>query len=358
MLFTVSRSDFARLLSDIGKVVEKRTTIPIINNVLLSASNGALSAKATDLDMEITKSISANVAEPGETTVNAPRLAAIVGKLGANDVTVSMAPSEELLIKAGRSRFTLGTLPVEDFPSLDAGTFGHTFDIDIGALFAPLKYSISSEETRYYLNGIFLHQHSEGLRAVSTDGHKLARNSTELPEGAAGLAGVIIPRKAIDVLSIFKGVVSVSLSNKKIRIAQDGTAITSKLIDGTFPDYERVTPKNNDKRLVIDRAALSSAVDRAATIADQTSRGVKLAVAAGGVTISMRTPDGSAVEEIEAEYSAEPIEVGFNARYLIDTLANCGGDTVAIDLHDPGSPALVRSLTNDNWMGVIMPVRI
>jgi DNA polymerase III subunit beta len=357
MQFTVSRNDFARLLSDVSRVVERRTTIPILANIMLTAADGALSVKGTDLDIEITRSVSATVAVPGSTTVNAARIAAVVGKLGTAEVHVTLDDGQ-LTLKAGRSRLTLPTLPVEDYPSLGVGTFAHTFDIDINALLAPVKYSVSNEETRYYLNGIFVHQSGATLRAVSTEGHKLARNSTGLPEGASDIPGVIIPNKAIDVFAILKGTVRVSLSSNKIRVEQDGAVITSKMIDGTFPAYERVIPRGNDKRVLVDRATLSSAVARAATIAAETGRGVKLSIVPGGVTISMRTSDGSSTEDIEAEYSNEPVDVVFNARYLLDTLANCGGDTVAIDLADAGSPALFSNPANDNWQAILMPVRV
>jgi DNA polymerase-3 subunit beta len=357
MQFTVPRSDFARVLSDVAKVVERRNIIPILNNIMLTAKDGALSVKGTDLDIEIARSCTATVSQPGSTTVNAARLAAIVSKLGASEVAVSLE-GDTLVLKAGRSRLTLPTLPVDDYPEIAAGTFGHTFDIDINALLAPVKYSVSNEETRYYLNGSFLHQHSGDLRVVSTDGHKLAWNQAALPEGADGLPGVIIPSKAIDVFAVLKGIVHVSVSTQKIRVEQGDAVVTSKLIDGTFPDYLRVIPRGNDKRLTVDRASLVDAVTRAATVAAETGRAVRLSVVPGAVTISMSAQEGTSTEDIEADYSQTPIEVGFNAKYLLDTLANCGGETVAINLNDPGSPALLSNPANDNWQAVLMPVRI
>ena len=357
MQLTASRTDLSRLLSDVSKVVERRTTIPILANVLLTAgADGSLQARATDLDIEITKTIGANVAEPGSTTVDAARIAGIVSKL-SGDVSLVL-DNGQLTVKSGRSRFVLPTLPPDDYPNLDQGTPTHTFDVDFNALVAPVKFAVSSEETRYYLCGVYLHQDGNKLVAVATDGHRLARHTAALPEGADGFSAIIVPAKTIAVLGAYKGVVSLSISANKITARADDAVITSKLIDGSFPDYRRVIPNANEKLLVVDKATLAAAVDRAGAITSEHWRAVKVSLAVGGVTLSMRSDDGESSEAVEAEWDADPLDIGFNSRYLTEMLTSASGERVTFALADAGSPALVTAAGNDNWTGVLMPMRV
>ncbi|HXP95139.1 MAG TPA: DNA polymerase III subunit beta, partial [Telmatospirillum sp.] len=238
---------------------------------------------------------------------------------------------------------------------------------DLKGLIDRTRFAISSEETRYYLNGIYLHAASSSgvpvLRAVATDGHRLARVEVPLPEGAPGMPGVIVPRKTVaelrKLLDETNVDVTVSLSETKIRFAFDDAVMTSKLIDGTFPDYERVIPADNDKVLEVDCKSLAQAVDRVSAISTEKSRAIKLSVEKGGLTLSASSPEnGSAVEELEASYDASPMEIGFNSRYLLDILAQIEGDAARFAMADAASPTVVREVTDSSAVYVLMPMRV
>jgi DNA polymerase-3 subunit beta len=276
----------------------------------------------------------------------------------------------QILIRSGRSRFNLQALPEADFPDLASGDMGHRFALgatDLKRLIEKTQFAISTEETRYYLNGIYLHtMESEGrsvLRAVATDGHRLARVESDAPAASAGMPGVIIPRKAVaEIIKLIDDAgerVTVELSPNKIRLALGSVVLTSKLIDGTFPDYQRVIPSGNDKRLVVDKGDFAAAVDRVSTISSERGRAVKMALAEGRLTLSVTNPDsGSAVEEIEVEYDATPIDIGFNARYLLDIAGQLEGETALFLLADPGSPTLIQDREGANSLYVLMPMRV
>lgn len=350
MRLSLPKADLTRLLTAVTKVVETRNSIPILGNVLLSVQDGQFSARATDLDIEVATSIPVLDALPGSTTVNAKLLADIAKKAGS-DVSLELE-SDVLTVRSGRSRFKLQTLPVDDFPSFAAGGFDVEFDVDLAALVAPTQFAISTEETRYYLNGVYLHTAEGRLAAVATDGHRLSRHYGDPRDH---FEGVILPRKLVSILP--KGPVRVSLSRTKARIATDDTTITGKLIDGTFPDYQRVIPTQNDKIVQASIADLRTAVERVSTVATERGRAVKLEIAPGGISLSVRD-DAEATDSIEADYSGEPIEIGFNAAYLTELLANLSGDTVRIALNDAGSPTLFSSPDNDALLAVLMPMRV
>lgn len=363
MRLSLPRQDLTRLLTAVTKVVETRSTIPILGNVLLSVEDGQLSARATDLDIEVSTSIPVLDATNGSTTVNAKMLADIA-KRAAGDVSLELADGV-LTVKSGRSRFKLATLPVDDFPSFAAGGFDVEFDVDLAGLVAPTQFAISTEETRYYLNGVYFHAIEDGdfyLRAVATDGHRLSRHSILLPEGvdtANIFKGVILPRKLVSILP--KGNVHVSLSPTKVRIqtsngANGDTVITSKLIDGTFPDYQRVIPTGNDKIVLSSIAELRTAVERVSTVATERGRAVKLEIAPGQIGLSVRG-DAEATDVVEADYSGEPFEIGFNSAYLTELLGNLTGDTVRIALNDGGSPTIFTG-GDENLLTVCMPMRV
>lgn len=350
MRLSLPRQDLTRLLTAVTKVVETRSTIPILGNVLLSVEDGQFSARATDLDIEVSTSIPVLDALPGNTTVNAKLLADIAKKAGS-DVSLEL-DGDTLTVKSGRSRFRLATLPVEDFPSFAAGGFDVEFDVDLAALVAPTQFAMSTEMTRYYLCGVFLHNPGSALVAVATDGHRLSRHTGPF---LASFDGVILPRKLVSILP--KGTVTVSLSSTKARIATDDTTITSKLIDGAFPDYQRVIPTGNDKIVLADRKALATAVERVSTVATERGRAVKLEIAPGQIALSVRG-DAVATDAVEADYSGEPIEIGFNAAYLTELLANLSGDTVRIALNDGGSPTLFSAPGDETLLAVLMPMRV
>jgi DNA polymerase-3 subunit beta len=372
MKVTVERAELLKSLGHVHRVVERRNTIPILANVLIRAEGGKLSLKATDLDLEVTDSIAAEVGPADATTVPAHMFYEIVRKLpeGAQIVIEGSGDRAVLSIRAGRSRFTLQTLPQSDFPDLAAGEMTHSFTMpaaDLKRLIDKTQFAISTEETRYYLNGIYLHAAGTAkaatLRAVATDGHRLAQVELPLPEGAAGMPGVIVPRKTVAevqrLIETGEGEVAIELSAGKIRLAIGNVTLTSKLIDGTFPDYGRVVPQNNDKSLIVDKKDFENAVDRVSTVSSERGRAVKLAIAGGKLVLSVTNPDsGSATEEIEVEYDAEPLDIGFNSRYLLDIANQIEGEVAVLKLADPGSPTLIQDKDAKGALYVLMPMRV
>jgi DNA polymerase-3 subunit beta len=274
-----------------------------------------------------------------------------------------------LAIRAGRSRFTLQTLPESDFPDLAAGDMTHRFTLaggDAKTLIEKTQFAISTEETRYYLNGIYLHYvdgKSPTLRAVATDGHRLAQFELPAPAGANGMPGIIVPRKTVGELQRLiedsAAELTIELSINKIRFTMGEIVLTSKLIDGTFPDYGRVIPLGNDKLLTVDKADFEAAVDRVSTVSSERGRAVKLSLANGKLTLSVTNPDsGSATEEIEVDYQGDPLDIGFNSRYLLDIAAQIGGENAVLKLADPGSPTLIQDREAEGALYVLMPMRV
>lgn len=388
MKVTLERAALLKSLGHMHRVVERRNTIPILSNVLLRAEGQAVLLKATDLDLEVSESVAADVGVPGATTVPAHVLHDIVRKL-PDDSQVSLDSQDrggQLQMRSGRSRFSLQALPESDFPDLATEELSHSFALsssDLKRLIDKTQFAISTEETRYYLNGIFLHTAKvDGqmmLRAVATDGHRLARVQIPAPEGSSGMPGVIVPRKAVaeaqKLVEDAGGDVRVEVSAAKIRFTfGDGDAshqgrggglapgqiiLISKLIDGTFPDYVRVIPSGNDKRLTVDREQFKIAIDRVATISSERGRAVKLSLTDSKLTLSVTNPDlGSAVEELDVDYDSPAIEIGFNARYLLDITSQLDSDTMLIKLADPGSPTLLQDRDGAAALYVLMPMRV
>jgi len=371
MKVTVERSELAKSLSRVHRVVERRNTIPILANVLIRAGKNGLELKATDLDLEIVETLPAEVKQAGATTVPAHMIYDVVRKLpeGAQIELQSGGDRGSLAIRAGRSRFTLQSLPETDFPDLAAGELPHRFSLataDLKRLVDKTQFAISTEETRYYLNGIYLHAVEEKpakLRAVATDGHRLAQVEIPAPKGAGGMPGVIVPRKTVaEVQRLVEDggdEVQVELSPSKIRFSFNKVVLTSKLIDGTFPDYVRVIPTGNDKTLVVEKSEFAAAVDRVSTVSSERGRAVKLSLSSGKLTLSVTNPDsGSATEELEVEYDADALEIGFNSRYLLDITAQLEGEKAELKLADPGSPTLLRDQDAAGALYVLMPMRV
>lgn len=359
MRASFERAELARLLGPVSRVVESRNTIPILSNLLFSVQTGdapgfggSVSVRGTDLDVSITATGVGTVDEAGAVTVDAKRFEDIVKKLPAG-ATINVAlEGDQLIIKSGRSRFRLPTLPVSDYPDISVGKFDATFEVDLATLFAPVAFAISREETRYYLNGIFLHQIGAELLAVATDGHRLAKHVMAAPDGCASMPNVIVPTKTVSLVPT--GKIELSVSATKVRFSTDTLVVTSKVVDGTFPDYQRVIPAGNDKVARADREPLVGAVDRVSLMA--TGRGVKLSFAAGGVVLSARGEDGDASDEVAVEFDAEPLEIGFNSGYLRDVLAAFTGDQIEVRMNDAGSPGLITD--GGALQCVLMPLRV
>ena len=369
MRVTLERGALLKALGHVQSVVERRNTIPILSNVLLDAQDGQMRLTATDLDLAIVEQVPAQASVAGATTVAAHTLFDICRKL-PDGAQVELAVADgRMMLAAGRSRFQLATLPREDFPAIADGDmpFGFVLPaVTLRQMIDKTRFAISTEETRYYLNGILLHVTDEAkpaLRAVATDGHRLARVAIPRPEGAVGMPDIIVPRKAIaelrKLLDEADGDVRVQLSASRIRFSLGSAVLSARLIDGTFPDYGRVIPTGNDKVLKVDCASLREGVDRVSTIATDKTRAVKVSLEPGRLTLSVTSPEnGTASEELAADYSSDSMDVGFNSRYLLDILAQIDGGEAELHLADAASPTLIKDGPDSPALYVLMPMRV
>lgn len=373
MKLTIERAALLKALNHVQSVVERRNTIPILSNVLLTTGDGVLRLTATDLDIEVAESVTADVERAGQITAPAHFLYDFVRKLPENQpVKLDVSGDDpRLFISAAKSRLHLPVLPAGDFPLMPGDGFETRFEIhptELGRLIDKTRFAISTEETRYYLNGIYLHTVQNGagamLRGVATDGHRMALADTAAPNGSKGMPGVIVPRKTINelrrLLDAADGSVEVAVSTQKIRFACGDAVLTSKLIDGSFPEYNRVIPKNNDRKLKLENKPFAQAVDRVATVSAERSRSVRLAIEGDKVTLTVNNPDaGMATEDLPAEYGDAAMEIGFNARYLMDVSQQIEGESALFELAaDPVSPALVRDEADEHALYVLMPLRV
>jgi DNA polymerase-3 subunit beta len=367
--FTIDRALFLKALGHVQSVVEKRNTIAILSNIKIEAVEGAVNLTATDMDIAITEKIAADVSEEGELTVPAHTLYEIIRKLpdGAQiSLKGNAATGGKLEIKSGACNFSLSCLPSTEFPVMDRGDMSHEFTLtaaELVALIDKTKFAMSTEETRYYLNGIFLHAKANTLCSVATDGHRLAKIEVDLPEGAADMPGVIIPRKTVAELKKLvdeaQDDINISLSTSKICFICGDAVLLSKLVDGTFPDYNKVIPMDNDRVMEINSAAFSKAVDRVSTISFDKTKAIKLSVSAGKLTLSAANEEnGTACEEIEVAYSSAPVEVGFNSRYILDMMAGIEGEEAQFIFAEGAAPVLVKDKADSASLYVIMPMRI
>jgi len=369
MKATIERATLLKCLSHVQSVVERRNTIPILSNVLIeAAADGAIRVMATDLDLQVLETLGAvSVESPGAVTVSAHLLFDIARKLPDGSQVSLEVSDNRMAVKAGRSRFSLPTLPRDDFPVIVEGDLPTSFELPAATLAQMIdrtRFAISTEETRYYLNGIFLHVTDDELKAAATDGHRLARYTLPRPDGAEGMPDVIVPRKCVGELRKLleeagDARVQIDLSATKIRFTLGSVVLTSKLIDGTFPDYSRVIPTGNDKLLRLDPKSFWEGVDRVATIATEKTRAVKIALENDRVTLSVTSPDnGTAAEEVPADYKSDGFEIGFNANYLKDILGQIEGDSVELHLADAGAPTLIRQDGKSPALYVLMPMRV
>ncbi len=372
MKFSIERGTLLKAVGQAQSVVERRNTIPILANVLIEADADSVSFRATDLDIEVVDKAAAQVERAGATTVSAVTLHEIVRKLpdGALVELADDGASGRLTVRAGRSNFSLATLPKEDFPVMASSEYAANFAAPapvLRRLFDKSKFAISTEETRYYLNGVYMHvaQGDEGqvLRCVATDGHRLARIDAPLPEGAETMPGVIVPRKTVGelrkLLEDDEVQIAVSVSETKVRFATPDITLTSKVIDGTFPDYTRVIPQGNTRRLEVDARDFARAVDRVATVSSERSRAVKLSLDEDRLVLSVNAPDaGAAEEELAVAYSDEPLEIGFNAKYLLEISSQVDRENAVFLFNSSGDPTLMREGNDTSAVYVVMPMRV
>ncbi|GBQ26748.1 DNA polymerase III subunit beta [Gluconacetobacter azotocaptans] len=374
MKLKADRATLLKALAHIQSVAEKRNTIPILANVLINVADGRLTLTATDMEIAVVEEIGAETSRNGAVTAPAAVLYEIVRKL-PDSVAIELdhaGGDAPLALRAGRYATSLNVLDVDDFPSMMAGTLPHHFTMPAAVLRGLIdrtRFAISTEETRYYLNGIYLHVATvEGgsmLRAVATDGHRLARVETEVPPGAEGMPGVIVPRKTIAELRklLDEGAenVTVALSDTRIQFTVGTVTLTSKLIDGTFPEYDRVIPRGNDKILRVGKRDFSDAVARVAAISQERSRPVKLSIGRNLLTLSAVSPDqGTAKEELDdnhVSYESDPLEIGFQARYLNDITDQIERD-VEFAFSDSSAPTIVRDVGSPSALYVLMPMRV
>jgi len=372
MKVTIERSVFLKALGHVQSVVERRNTIPILSNVLMQAEGSMLSLTATDLDIEIAEQVTADVETQGAITASALTLYEIVRRLpeGAQVRLDTDGDNGRLKLSAGKSEFSLAVLPDQDFPMLTAAQDGTTFTMpapSLRRLIDKTRFAMSQEETRYYLNGVYFHAHEDDdgpcLRAVATDGHRLARLNADLPDGAASMPGVIIPRKAVTelrrLLDDAEDTVQVMVSESKVRFTFSTLTLTSKLIDGTFPDYQRVIPAGNDRILKLDNKDFAKAVDRVSTVSADKTRSVKMVLESDRLKLMVNNPEaGSALEELSVDFDAEGLEIGFNAKYLIDVSHQIDGETVTFKFADPSSPTIIYDEEDTDALYVLMPLRV
>lgn len=372
MKISIERAVLLKAVGQAQSVVERRNTIPILANVLIEADQNAVSFRATDLDIEVVDKAVAQVTRPGATTVSAVMLHEIVRKLpdGALVTLTDDGAHGRLTVEAGRSNFSLATLPKEDFPVMASSEYTSNFSAPapvLRRLFDKSKFAISTEETRYYLNGVYMHI-AEGnggrkLRCVATDGHRLARIDADVPEGADDMPGVIVPRKTVGemrkLLDNDEAVIAVSVSETKVRFATPEITLTSKVIDGTFPDYTRVIPTGNTRKMEVDAADFAQAVDRVATVSSERSRAVKLQLDEDRLILSVNAPDsGAAEEELAVAYGDEKLEIGFNAKYLLEIASQVDRENAVFMFNSSGDPTLMREGNDDSAIYVVMPMRV
>tara|TARA_Y100000816_G_scaffold275505_1_gene243797 strand:+ start:430 stop:1557 length:1128 start_codon:yes stop_codon:yes gene_type:complete len=375
MEFKINSSDLLKALSHIHGIVEVRHTLPILSNIILEAKDNELILSSTNLDIYCADKIKAEVSKEGEISVSAVTFFEIVKRLpSGSEVVMSIEEGEnEIILKCGRSKFNLSTLRTDDFPVISDNDLSTNFVLSADELIRVIdktKFAVSNEETRYYLNGIFLHKADRNsiqfLRAVATDGHRLAQYDIPLPQGAEEITGIIIPKKTIfelrKVLEDANGDVNISLNENKIKFAFNDLKIISKVIDGTFPDYTKVIPQNNNKKFKTNNTELKNAIDRVSAVAaneETKSKAIKLSLNNNKLNLSVESQSkGSANEVIDISYNGDQVDIGFNSKYIIDICNEVDGEEIDISLLDSISPAIILDKTDENLFFVLMPMRI
>jgi DNA polymerase-3 subunit beta len=368
MQFQIVKSVLLKALSNVNGAVEKKNTIPVLQNVKIEVDEKKVSLAATDMDILVNSFFSAEITKTGSTTVPAQMFYDIVRKIPDNTIiAIEQVNQLTIEIKYGKAKYSLPTIEASEFPALGADDLGKEITVDaekLAKMIDRTRFSISTDETRYYLNGLYLQSVKKDdvseLRCVATDGHRLALSYLK-DSNLSSNFGVIIPKKSVaEIRRIIEGAgeIKISTSRVKIKIVTNDSTIISKLIDGEFPDYERALPKSNDKIVTVNKKLLFDAIDRTSTVANDKHRSIKLIIEEGKLTLQVNTSDGGfAYEEIDINYSGEKIETGFNSRYLMDVVGQSDKEELLIKFKDGNSPALVEPKDSNNLF-VIMPIRV
>ena len=358
MKLNTTKQDLNKALTQAAAIVERKNTVPILAHIKLTATD-MLAIEATDLDITFATTVIADVSETGACTVDAHLFAGIVKKLPSSDVYLTETDGF-LTITCGRSEFQLATLPVDDYPVMASSDY----DVEIALPAIELKrllhktaFAMSTEETRYYLNGVYLHTVDGKVMAVATDGHRLASISTDID---AEFTGVIIPRKTVGELSkiLEFGDVQLSISEAKMRVVSGPITITSKVIDGTFPDYKRIIPTGSTSTMSVDAGEFKASTERVSLVSQEKARVVCLDVSDGMCELSVSGGNGVAKEELAITLDGEPVSIGFNSKYLAEIMQQCSGDTVDVFLKGSDVAAIIRPSDDDGFMVVVMPMRV
>jgi len=366
MQFGIQREALLKPLQQVVGVVERRQTLPVLANLLVQARDGKVAFTGTDLEVEMVANIAVEGAKDGEVTIPARKLFDIVRAL-PDGVHIDLEQKgERVALKAGRSRYTLATLPAGEFPTIDDIELVERVSLPeavLKNLMDRTAFAMANQDVRYYLNGMLLDLNEDTLRCVATDGHRLALAETALSSGVGSRRQIIIPRKGVmELIGLFEageGEVELEFGRNHLRVRRGEVTFTSKLIDGRFPDYEAVIPIGADKEVLLPRDALRAALQRAAILSNEKYRGVKLEVSPGKLCIMAHNPEQEeAVEELEAETSVDDLAVGFNVGYLMDALGALPGETVKVNLRDAQSSCLLQSSEDDRIRHVIMPLRL
>ncbi|MCX7041872.1 MAG: DNA polymerase III subunit beta [Gammaproteobacteria bacterium] len=366
MRFSLQREVFLKPLAQVVNVVERRQTLPVLANLLARVDGDLLSLTGTDLEVEMVARTRVDDAEPGEITIPARKLFEIVRALpDGSKVTVNQA-GDKVTVSAGRSRFTLASLPANDFPALDevdATERVRVGEAGLKELIERTAFAMAQQDVRYYLNGLLFDLRDKALRCVATDGHRLAMCEAVLEETVQTKRQIIVPRKGVlELQRLLEGSdreLELEMGRSHIRVKRDDVTFTSKLIDGRFPDYEAVVPIGADREVKIDREAFRASLQRAAILSNEKYRGVRIEVSPGQLKINAHNPEQEeAQEEIEADTKVDNLVIGFNVNYLLDALSALREEHVVLQLRDSNSSALVREASSEKCRHVVMPLRL
>ena len=371
MKISVEKNKFFRSLSHVQSIVEKKNTLPILSNILLEAKDNNLILSATDMDLSITDKINCSIMEEGSTTVSAHTLYDIIRKLpDSNEVEIISNDGKIMSLRSGKSKFSLGCLPREDFPIIEIGDLENELSIDSQKflkLIDKTRFAVSNEETRYFLNGIYFHSIKENdinlLSVVATDGHRLAKFDFDSKENNKKIPAVIIPKKTVNelfkILADYEGLIKINLNSNKIVFFVGESILISKLIDGNFPDYKRVIPTDNNNILKVNRQDLSFAIDRVSTIVSDKLPVIKLKIMNNLMNLSSaNNENGTATEDIVVKYDGDEMDIGFNSKYILEMINNLEDDNIILKFKDSSSPVTASEASNPNLIYVLMPMRV